>query len=43
MAIPTAGDIVIGELPFTDLSGSKRRPLLVLATPQVRGISDVML
>ena len=42
MAIPTAGDIVIGDLPFTDLSGVKRRPLLVLATPKVAGINDVI-
>lgn len=26
------GDVVIATFPFTDLSGSKRRPALVLAT-----------
>ena len=27
------GDVVLADLPFSDLSGIKRRPLLVLATP----------
>ena len=43
MAIFTAGDIVIGNLPFTDLSGSKYRPLLVIGAPEIgRGIEDVI-
>ena len=27
------GDVIIAELPYADLSGAKRRPVLVLAAP----------
>ena len=33
MGLFARGDVVIADLPFTDLSGAKRRPLLVIAAP----------
>ncbi len=28
------GDVVLARFPFSDLTGSKRRPALIIATPQ---------
>jgi mRNA interferase MazF len=35
--MPQAGDIVLAAFPFTDLSGTKRRPCVVLATAESPG------
>ena len=32
MAAPIKGDVIVAPFPFSDLSQSKRRPVLVLAT-----------
>jgi mRNA interferase MazF len=35
--MPQAGDIVLAAFPFTDLSGTKRRPRVVLAAAESAG------
>ncbi len=33
MGLFTKGDVVVADLPYSDLSGVKRRPVLVVAAP----------